>query len=294
MSIFITINPVPQGEGNYSFNWENSLYLDINAVMDGTNRTYSGGQIQIRERLKINTFVEQPSWVDVDYNWPRPHEYLGNYQIAGREGFFTSNYGDEGYITNTETVVEKITIVNIVADSNKATTVSGVTSIEQCNLRLLPELKVIPPVITPVLTYVPERTQPNFVGLTSVSPPAIRDGRILAQISGVLVRPRAGVAVINATYGAEVINEVFNDDPIFEQPICKLPENPTCDAEFTQFLYGSNGGIPPGDPSGVVFTDLAQCQAIYPPGNPATPQCALGQFTCTSGEIREYVIVLAQ
>lgn len=275
------------GERNYKISWPNALTTTIRDVLSSPNPFFTESQVTVVERLIINTTIEDFNIVDADYNWADTHYYIGNWQVASWEGGYSGTSENEGYITRTTTIIEKFSTITIAADPNRLGTIGSNIRIEQCNLELVPELKIYPPILTPVVSYQVKGNEPILQGFLQRVPSQLQEQTYQPKISGCLIGLRPGCTLFSASYFAGPVNNVFVADPAYELPTCSLPDKKNCDEILADFIANNNAGRDPSNDPGLIFTNQASCEDAY-------GACREEIFNCPGeGGTRSYWVINA-
>lgn len=274
---------------DYKISWSDPLDILIKDVLSSPNVFFSETSVQVSERLFLNVIVTNPDFIDVDFNWPIPHQYLGNYQLATWNGSYSCIAENEGFITSTTTIIEKRSAITICADPNLLSTIEGNIKIEQCNFQLKPELKLIPPDITPVVSYQLVQPEPAFEGFLQRQPPVLQSTKFQPQISEARVKLRPGCQLLSASYLIAPINNVFINEPAYILPVCNLPEDNSCQQEFDAFVLVNNSGLPIDTiGGGHIYSIFANCEEFKVAGPCPQGTCVQKTFTCSNGDTRTY------
>jgi hypothetical protein len=265
----------------WGLNWQTEPPITINDVLGQPNRFFTETNIQIREELRIELRITDKNILDVDFNWPNPHYYLGNWQYGRQDNIYSGTSDTEGYLTDELTIIHRYTPVTIAADFDKLSTIDSNIRIQQCNLELRPKLKVFLPIVTPELTYQANKADPLFQGFLQRTPPNLRVSAYGAEIYSAVISLRPGVELVTAYYTALPTNTISINEPTYKLPTCKLPDDGDCTTEFRAFLAAHNVGITPPAQGGYYFEDSGTCVLNY-------RNCVQETYTCTDGGVRPY------
>jgi hypothetical protein len=268
----------------WGLNWQTVSPITINEILGNPNRFFTETSISIREELRIELEIVDRNILDVDFNWPNPHYYLGNWQYGRQDNIYSGTSDTEGFLTDELTIIHRYTPVTIAADFGRLATIDANLRIQQCNFELRPKLKVFLPLPTPEVTYQPNNSDPLFEGLLQRQPPNLRTSAYGAEIYSAVISLRPGVELVTAYYTALPTNTISINEPAYQLPTCKLPDNKECTEEFNDFISNQNAGRDPTTDPNLFYTDRGNCELAY-------GGCVEQTFTCADGGVRSYWIL---
>jgi hypothetical protein len=266
----------------WGLNWQRNDPITTNEIIGEPNIYFTETPIRIREQLRIELKINNYDFVDVDFNWPNPHYYLGNWQYGRQDNIYSGTSDTEGFLTDELTIIQRYSWATIVADYSQLMSIDANMRIQQCNFELRPKLKIFLPVVTPELTYQANDSNPLFEGLLQRQPPRLKTTAYTAEIFSAVISIRPGVELVRANYTALVVNQATINEPAYELPTCKLPEKADCQKELELYLTQINGGAPPNSPNNNGYTSLAACEASW------GAICQEESFRCSTGLIMPY------
>lgn len=254
--------------------------VNLSQIFSGSPLVYPGSTIRIEESLEVLLNVDVPEWVDIDYHWWQPHEYLGTWQALGQSFSGTRHQPEfSGYINGTSLELRYYSDYTVVANPNTPNAlVQGSAIVRDCNF-VLDNFKLlgIPGLGLPLFLgskLVALEGSPPVLKMDNILRPApLQDREFIRQLTGIGLYLLPGVSGNSYKYTIRAINQVYVDYPAFSGSIaCDIvqPDQVSCNTEFNSYLLSTNASA----------TELTECPP--PPEGGGLYVVETGTFVCSS------------
>lgn len=221
-------------------------------ILDPDQQFYAGSAFEVSERITIDTTVDDPKLIDVDFRWYQPRKYIGNWS-ALTIGSTAQNAQNSGYIIDERTEIEHRSLWTLGANIATPRSLQWGGRVNQCNFELSSTTIRVGPATIAVSR--PRATQGLF-GIESYKEASrITNQLYTSQFDFIGFYINPGASLVSITREIFVENHIPVDDVPWTATPCSIggPSVISCDSQFNTFIQNSGFSLTP--------ISLADCPA---------------------------------